>query len=101
MLCDFEIRCLLEVRFHLWEAVSPKVQKEWMAVLNLDHRGLLLEGPFGKAWYWGERVANHYLPREEAMELVPLPPPESMRLASLLKEWALKDVLQRRLALEF
>ncbi|KAI8546938.1 hypothetical protein RHMOL_Rhmol07G0158600 [Rhododendron molle] len=67
----------------------------------LDSQHFLLEGPFSRARYLGERVANQYFPRSEALQLVPLPPPASMRLTHLLIGEGLLLALERRPATDF
>lgn len=62
---------------------------------------VLLEGPFDRVWYLEERVVSHYLPRELALKIIPLPLPESIRSTSTLHKKVLMDALQRHPALEF
>ncbi|KAI8547443.1 hypothetical protein RHMOL_Rhmol07G0196000 [Rhododendron molle] len=67
----------------------------------LDSQHFLLEGPFSRVWYLGERVASQYFPRSEALQVVPLPPPAGMGSTHLLTGEGLLLALERRLATDF
>ncbi|KAI8572105.1 hypothetical protein RHMOL_Rhmol01G0172500 [Rhododendron molle] len=67
----------------------------------LDSQHFLLEGPFSRAWYLGERVVSQYFPYSEALQLVPVPPPTGMKSNHLLTGEGLLLTLERQVAMGF
>ncbi|KAI8572489.1 hypothetical protein RHMOL_Rhmol01G0203200 [Rhododendron molle] len=90
-----------QVRFDPWGTLLDDAPLELTSARALDSQHFLLEGPFSRAWYLGERVASQYFPRSEALQFVPLPPPAGMRSTHLLTGEGLLLALERRLAVDF
>lgn len=89
------------MRFGPWDTLLDNAPLELTSARALDNQHFLLEGPFSRAWYLGERVASQYLPRSEALQLVPLPPPVGIRSTHLLTGEGLLQALERQPAMGF
>ncbi|KAI8550483.1 hypothetical protein RHMOL_Rhmol06G0110300 [Rhododendron molle] len=79
----------LTVWFDPWGGVPKDAPLARSRVL--DRTRSLLEGPFCRAWYLGDRVASQWHPHAEALQFVPPPPPASMRSTSSMSKADLKD----------
>lgn len=55
------------VRFDPWDTLLDDAPLELTLARALDNQRFLLDGPFSRAWYLGERVASQYFPRTEAL----------------------------------
>ncbi|KAI8535486.1 hypothetical protein RHMOL_Rhmol10G0178300 [Rhododendron molle] len=81
---------VLEVWFDPWGGVLEDAPLARSRVL--DRTRSLLEGPFCRAWYIGDRVASQWHPRAKTFQFVPPPPPPaSMRSTSLISKEDLKN----------
>lgn len=89
------------MRFDPWGVLLDDAPLELTSARALDSQHFLLEEPFSRAWYLGERVASQYFPHSEALQLVPLPPPVGMRLTHLLTGEGLLLALERQPAMSF
>ncbi|KAI8547445.1 hypothetical protein RHMOL_Rhmol07G0196200 [Rhododendron molle] len=78
-----------QVRFDPWSGVPEDAHLVGSRVL--DHPRSLLEGPFCRAWYLGDRVVSQWCPRAEAFQFLPPHPPTSMRSTSSLFKENLKN----------
>ncbi|KAI8522356.1 hypothetical protein RHMOL_RhmolUnG0000500 [Rhododendron molle] len=90
-----------QVCFDPWRTLLDDAPLELTSARALDSQHFLLEGPFSRAWYLGERVASQYFPRSEALQFVPLPPPAGMRSTHLLTGEGLLLAFERQLAVDF
>ncbi|KAI8568199.1 hypothetical protein RHMOL_Rhmol02G0179100 [Rhododendron molle] len=80
---------VLQVRFDPWGGVpedAPLARSR-----KLDCTRSLLEGPFCRAWYLGDRGASQWRPRAEVLQFVPPSPPASMRSTSSMSKEDLKN----------
>ncbi|KAI8571987.1 hypothetical protein RHMOL_Rhmol01G0163700 [Rhododendron molle] len=79
----------LTIRFDPWDGVPEDTPLTRSRIL--DRTRSLLEGPFYRAWYLGDRVASQWRPRAEALQFIPPPPPVSMTSTSLMFKEDLKN----------
>ena len=77
------------MRFDPWEGIPEDIPLTRSRVL--DRTRSLLEGPFCRAWYLGDRVASQWRPHTEALQFIPPLPPVSMRSTSLMSKEDLKN----------
>ncbi|KAI8530078.1 hypothetical protein RHMOL_Rhmol11G0027300 [Rhododendron molle] len=78
-----------QVWFDPWGGVPEDAPPSRSRVL--DRTRSLLEGPFCRAWYLGDRVASQWRPGAEALQFVPPPPLASMRSTSSMSKEDLKN----------
>ncbi|KAI8547454.1 hypothetical protein RHMOL_Rhmol07G0197100 [Rhododendron molle] len=78
-----------QVRFDPWDGVPEDTPLTHSRIL--DRTRSLLEGPFCRAWYLGDRVASQWRPRAKALQFIPPPPPASKRFTSLMSKEDLKN----------
>ncbi|KAI8530466.1 hypothetical protein RHMOL_Rhmol11G0060800 [Rhododendron molle] len=55
------------VRFDPWDTLLDDAPLELTSARALDSQHFLIEGPFSRAWYLGERMASMYFQRLEAL----------------------------------
>ncbi|KAI8559806.1 hypothetical protein RHMOL_Rhmol04G0203200 [Rhododendron molle] len=80
---------VLELQLDPWSGMPEDTCLAHSKVL--DRTRSPLEGSFCQAWYLGDQVASQWRPHAEALQLIPPPPPASMRSTSSMSKEDLRN----------